>query len=146
MGKGLGPGLFRGTEGGNEPEVGEFYGAEGSKLPRLPNAEHATIRDEKLTKYALDPNSKSGGADKARVFKSALGFDQSNADQLKAQILSKLPNTEAAVTQKTEYGQKFEVDLEIEGVNGNVATVKTAWIIRTGTDIPDLTTIYVKRR
>lgn len=128
---------------GRGPGIGVFQGTEGSKKSPLPNADKATIKDEKLTDYALNPNHKGGGADKARVFESALGFNQSNALQLKTQILSKLPNTEAITKETTEYGQKYQVDVEIVGVNGNIATVRTAWIIRNGTDAPDLVTLYV---
>jgi hypothetical protein len=32
----------------------------------------------------------------------------------------------------------------IEGVNGKVATIRTGWILKTGSNIPELTTIYVK--
>jgi len=123
---------------------GAYGGTKGSIIPHLPNVERATIKREKLTNYALDPNNASGGSDKARVFQSALGFNQSNANQLLAQIRAKLPNTEAVVMNKTEYGQTFQVDMEVVGVNGKTAVVRTGWIIRNGTNHPDLTTIYVK--
>jgi hypothetical protein len=100
--------------------------------------------DKKLINYALDPNNTNGGSDKARVFQSALGFNQSNANQLMSQVRTKLPHTETTVVTKTEYGQTFQVDMEITGVNGKSAIVRTGWIIRNGSDHPDLTTIYVK--
>lgn len=63
----------------------------------LPNYERAVIAQEKLEKYALDPNhvtrafGKNSGQDKARVFKRALGFDQSNWDLLRKRILKSYP-------------------------------------------------------
>ena len=33
---------------------------------------------------------------------------------------------------------------EITGPNGNIANVRTGWIIREGCEVPELTTLYVK--
>lgn len=44
----------------------------------LPGYERAEIPRSKLVGYALDPAHEPDGKHKARVFKTALGFDQSN--------------------------------------------------------------------
>ena len=64
-------------------------------LNALPNVEKVIVDSRKVTDYALNPNNLSGGADKARVFESAPGYNQSNSGQLIEQIQSKLPNCEA---------------------------------------------------
>lgn len=43
-----------------------------------------------------------------------------------------------------QYGQRYTVDIPIMGPNGNTANVRTGWIIKTGSDVPELTTIFVK--
>ena len=112
----------------------------------LPNYERAVIPSDKLTKYALNPThstqvwGKSSGKDKARVFKSALGFDLTNWEVLREQILKELPYHEAVLGHEDEYGQRYNVTLPITGPNGNTADVLTAWIILKGTNIPTLTT------
>lgn len=115
-------------------------------LNALPNYQKAVIPTDKLEKYALNPNhlsrayGKSDGRDKARVFKSALGFDQSNWELLKQKILEELPYQEAILGEEDEYGKRYTVTLPIAGLNGNTANVLTGWIILHGRDYPSLTT------
>lgn len=118
----------------------------------LPNYEKAVVPREKLEKYALDPFhvsrvlGKSSGKDKARVFKSALGFDRSTWEILQREILEGLPYQEAILGSEDEYGKRYNVILPVTGPNGNTANVVTAWIIRTGTDHPSLTTAFCEKR
>ena len=109
----------------------------------LPNVEKSIINPNKLTGYALNPGHPVGG-NKAKVFESALGYNQSNADNLMKQIYEKLPQNEAILGKLDQYGQRYTVDIPITGPNGNTANVRTGWIIKTGSDVPELTTIYVK--
>ena len=114
-----------------------------SNFNKLPNLEKAQIDSKKITNYALDPNHPVGG-NKAKVFESSLGYNQSNSDSLIAQIKQQLPNSEAVLGVKNEYGQRFTVDMQIKGPNGNTATVRTGWIFDIGSDTPRLTTLFVK--
>ena len=116
----------------------------------LPNYQNAEIAPEKLEGYALNPNHEaarpegSSGKDKARVFKAALGFDQSNWEVLKQRILDELPYCEAVFeAERKNWGQAYRVDMQILGVNGSTKNVRTAWIIRHGKDDPSLVTILV---
>jgi hypothetical protein len=108
----------------------------------LPNYQNAVIRREKLEKYCLNPehvsrpHGRSSGKDKARVFKAALGYEQTNWEQLKQRILEALPDAEATLRNEDEYGKRYNVTLSIPGPNGNTVPVLTAWIIRPGTDYP----------
>ena len=142
---------FRGVVVGvNAAVAADYYGnvgkvESGSKSidNAIPNVESATINPKKLTEYALNPNHPVGG-NKAKVFESALGYNQSNADDLMRQIYEKLPSSEAVVGKLDQYGQRYTVDIPIMGPNGNTVNVRTGWITKTGSDIPELTTIYVK--
>ena len=109
----------------------------------LPNVDDAYINPKKLTEYALNPNHPVGG-NKARVFESSLGYNQSNADDLLKEIYQKLPQSEAIIATHDQYGQRYTVDMMITGPNGNTVKVRTGWIIKTNSEIPELTTIYVK--
>jgi hypothetical protein len=109
----------------------------------LPNYKRAEIPRSKLEGYALNPEHEPDGKHKARVFKSALGFDQSTWEQLKHRILDELPYHEAKPNQTSQYGNSYVVDLPIEGLNGNTAKVRTAWMFKTGTNYPSLTTVLV---
>jgi hypothetical protein len=61
-----------------------------------------------------------------------------------SQIKKQLPNSQAVIGVNDQYGQRFTVDMQIKGANGNIATVRTGWIIDTGSDIPRLTTLFVR--
>ena len=143
----LGRVLSKGKTGKTEIDKPEGNGRVkgGSKAidNAIPNVESATINPRKLTEYALNPNHPVGG-NKAKVFESALGYNQSNADDLIRQIYEKLPSSEAVVGKLDQYGQRYTVDIPIIGPNGNIVNVRTGWITKTGSDIPELTTIYVK--
>jgi hypothetical protein len=109
----------------------------------LPNAERAVIDTNKITRYALDPAHPVGG-DKAVVFNSALGYNQSNAGELIAKIQEGVRTNPAVLGKADQFGQRFTVDMPITGSNGNTVTVRTGWIFDPGSTTPRLTTLYVK--
>jgi uncharacterized protein DUF6883 len=117
----------------------------------LVNHTKAVIAQKKLERYCLNPNNVSrtfggsSGSDKARVFKAALGFDQSNWEMLKERILEELPYHEALLGAEDEFGSRYNVKLPILGVNGKTQIVLTAWIVRPGTDVPDFVTAWCTR-
>jgi len=108
----------------------------------LPNAKKAIIDPRKVTGYALNPNH-ADGRHKAKVFQSALGFNQSNANELIRQVKRKLPNYEAILRGSNQKGYTFRIDMPITGPNGRTVLVRTGWIIHFNTTTPRLTTIYV---
>jgi hypothetical protein len=65
----------------------------------LPNALEAIIPEGKVAKYLLEPLHRIG-RHKARVFKSVLGFEQQNANELVKAILSELPYYPATLASK----------------------------------------------
>ncbi|MBL0319197.1 MAG: hemagglutinin repeat-containing protein [Alphaproteobacteria bacterium] len=118
-------------------------GVNGLAKDVLVNADNAVIDKNKITGYALNPEHPVGG-NKATVFESALGYNQSNADNLILQVKEGVKNYPATLGNADEFGQRFTVDMPITGPNGKTATVRTGWIYDTGSNIPRLTTIFVK--
>ncbi len=110
---------------------------------QLPHIKNATIDSKKVTEYALNPDHPVGG-NKAKVFESALGYNKSNADDLIKQINEKLPESEAVLGKADQYGQRYTVDIPMTGPNGKTATVRTGWILESGSTTPRMTTVYVK--
>ena len=108
---------------------------------RLPNAERAVIRIEKLTDYSLNPWHE-GGKHKARVFRSALGVTIDDADWLREEILELVLETDARPGRTSGFGQKYIVDILIEH-GEQKATVRTTWMIDSSADFPHLTSCYV---
>jgi filamentous hemagglutinin len=107
----------------------------------LPHVEKAIVAVAKLRDYALNPHHDDGGSDKARVFSAMFGFTRDHADELARQILLALPWTPAIERPADRFGRRFQVDVSVTGPRGS-GTVRTGWIIRTGTVIPSLTSAY----
>jgi hypothetical protein len=113
-------------------------------MPILKNAHIAVIERAKLARYCLDPTHEDG-RHKARVFKSALGFDRANANDLISAIRTGIMSHEAEHVGETAHGLLWRVDVVIAGPGGT-ATVRTGWIYEKGKDVPRLATAYVLGR
>lgn len=108
---------------------------------KLPNAAHAVVEIEKLRDYCLSA-SHPRGRHKARVFATALGMTAEDAEELRDVILSAVISEDATPTEKDEYGQRYVVDFMMDR-QGRQATIRTAWIIRSGEGYPRLASCYV---
>ena len=104
------------------------------------------IDPRKLTEYALNPDNPRG-ADKAVMFQRHLGFTKDNYQLLLQQIESKVLDSEATLQTTDVHGQRYQVDLEIEGVeSGQREIVRTGWIVESKNDVARLITLYVRKR
>lgn len=103
----------------------------------------ADVPDGKLKNYALNP-SHSTGKNKAKVFKSALGYDQSNYKDLKQKILDNFNDKELKYKGHIDYGDRYEQVMSITGPNGNTVDVTTAWIKETPDSEARLVSVYIE--
>ena len=92
----------------------------------LAGANRAFIDQRKLTEYALNPKHPTGG-NKARVFESALGFNQNNAAALLAQLRSGVMNNTPILGRVDQFGARYTVDISVVGPAG-AGVVRTGWI------------------
>jgi hypothetical protein len=111
---------------------------------KLPNFERSFVDVRKLRDYCLDPESPKGQA-KARVFKAALGFTQSDADILRDALLRAARDVECVAGERDQFGQRYTLDFDLELSSGR-ARVRSGWIVKTGEDFPRLTTCYVLKK
>lgn len=104
------------------------------------------IDPRKLTAYALDmDNPKS--VDKALMFRQCLGFTKGNYHGLLAQIQDKAMNAEAVPGKSDKYGQRYRVDILVDGVEPNQQDiVRTGWIVKPDESLAQLVTLYIPRR
>lgn len=93
---------------------------------------------KKLTGYALDPQK---APDKANAFKLALGYDQSNADELLQNIVDHVDESKFVEKGNVGYGMLYQSVMRLTGPNGKQANVLTAWIDENGKK--RLTSVYV---
>jgi hypothetical protein len=109
----------------------------------LPNYQRAVIPRIKVEGYVLDPTHPVG-KHKGIVFKSALGFEQSDWEMLRNSIIAELPYHEAIQGTTDQYCTRYNVTMPITGPNGRTLDVTTAWKIETGKDYPSFVTAIVK--
>lgn len=103
------------------------------------------IDPRKLTDYALNLENPLG-RDKAVIFQRRLGFTQDNYELLLTQISTQALDAEAILGRNDEHGQRYTVDLEIIGIQGQQEIVRTGWIVEPGSDGARLVTLYVRRQ
>ena len=109
-------------------------------------AENLIVDPKKLINYSLNPENPVGG-DKARVFQSALGFNQQNYRLLLEQIETIAPGVEAIPTRFDEHGQRYQVDFEVVGMEvDQCEMIRTGWIVKPRRSLARLITVYVLRR
>jgi len=113
------------------------------KLADLVN--RVVIDPRKLTDYALDPGNPVG-CHKALIFKRRLGFTRHNYEALLQQIERKVLTAEAHLKRSDEHGRHYFVDLEIIGIQGQRAVVRTGWLVPPDSDEARLVTLYVRRK
>lgn len=105
----------------------------------LPNGDRASVNLAKLRDYVLKP-AHPQGRHKARVFASAPGWASADAERLRALLLDAAARGDAEPAGQDAFGERFTLDTKTEeGV-----VVRSCWIVRTGEDVPRLTTCYVR--
>ncbi len=108
---------------------------------KLPNGERADL-GTKLEDYSLNPLHRDG-RHKARVFQSALGITQANADALREALQAAAANSDQAEHRgHNGFGAVYVLRFPLTTAQGT-ATVLSAWIIRDGEDFPRLTTCFI---
>ena len=83
------------------------------------------------------------GRNKAKVFEAVLGFNQANAGELLRQLREGVSKVAAQPGKFDAFGARFTADIPVIGPKGS-GVVRTGWIIKPGSDVPILTTMFVK--
>lgn len=103
------------------------------------------LNSRKLSEYALNLENPVG-YDKAVMFQRHLGFTKDNYNSLLEQILAQALDAEVVLGRNDEHGQRYRVDLEIIGTEGQHEVVRTGWIVEPDSDEARLVTLYVRRQ
>lgn len=111
---------------------------------KLPNGVNAVVDIAKLQEYCLSAQHPEG-RHKARVFLSVLGMTAADAGKLREILLSAaVANNGVSMIEADKYGYRYSLDT-IVSLGSRKATVRSAWIIKTGEDFPRLVSCYVLR-
>jgi len=107
-------------------------------------ASRVVIDPRKLKEYALNPDAPRGRR-KAYVLEQVLGYTRDNSEGLLARIEVQAPDAEVHFHSQDEFGRRYTADLQIDGPEGQRATVRTGWFVSEGKDEVRLVTLWVKR-
>lgn len=102
------------------------------------NPDDIFVPREKIADYSLT------NPDKARMFKSLLGYEKADASELRDKIIEAIDGRNFVSKGTDKWGERFQQDIVIQGKNGKVATVRTAWIRESEDSIMRLVSAYVK--
>ena len=77
------------------------------------------------------------------MFEAELGYNRENADDLLEEIKRGVTSNPPVPAKVDEFGSRFTVDIPMVGPCGS-GVVRTGWIYKGRSEIPELTTLYVK--
>jgi hypothetical protein len=107
----------------------------------LPEFDELILDVAKLAAYSLSGDHPHG-RHKARVFKSALGIDHTDAAWLRQALIDALPNAEARPAGSNEFGPRWRADVEVAR-HDKRAVVCPIWIMDTGSRKLRLITCWI---
>jgi hypothetical protein len=107
-------------------------------------ADRVTLDQRKLTDYALNPHNERG-QHKARVFEQVLGLTLENYTALLRLLESQALNGPAEIIREDRFGRHVRVDIEVTGLTGQVAVIRTGWLIPPDSREALLVTLFVRR-
>lgn len=107
----------------------------------LPGVEEAFAAPAKFEQYLFNPENPKGWA-KGVAFTSRLGYDISNWEELRDEILTRSKLFPSRAVGDFGFGMKYEQLLILYGKTGRPANVVVGWIMQNGA--PQLTSAYIK--
>jgi len=113
----------------------------------MPGAVSATLDIRKLADYCLNPTHPRA-RHKARVFRDALGIEQSDATWLRGVLLAGVADADAVETGHGAYGVTWRADILVPAPRGRAsgqhAVVRTLGLSPAGSGPPRFVTCWVK--
>ena len=107
---------------------------------KMPNRGEAVIAEAKIVDYLLSKTHEDG--QHKAVFFRRFGFVPERWEELAAAIRQHTLDYEVARQDDTPFGTWYTVEGEIETPHGIRPTVRTVWIVDSGTKTPRLVTAY----
>jgi hypothetical protein len=107
-------------------------------MARVPNAANAIVEPRKITHYLLSGTS-AKGAPKATFFEW-FGFRRDQPDVLAVALLAHIAAHQIDKVLPSPWGLKYEISGPMPAPDGRVPTVRTVWIVNTGTTVPRFVT------
>jgi hypothetical protein len=109
-------------------------------MSQLPGAANATIADNKITQYLLNP-AHAQGAGKANFF-TQFGFSPANWTELKRALLDHACANLVTAVKLISYGDLHEVSCSIKTPDGRNPCIISVWLIKLTDPNPIFVTAY----
>lgn len=107
---------------------------------KLPNAQLATVPEQKVTHYLLNPAHPVGGSKAAFFLRH--GFTVLEWVLLKEALLRHASANEVVDMEQTPYGVRYVVDGPLTAPGGTSLNLRSAWYIYPGSDAPCFVTAH----
>lgn len=106
-----------------------------------PFGDNVSISEAKLTDYILSPTHRIG-ANKARVFKSALGIGLAEVAVLRSALLDAARTQSPLLIRQDKFGQHYAIVFKLT-YGTKSAFVRSLWMIRSGDDVAKFVSAFV---
>lgn len=107
---------------------------------KLPNAHLASVPEQKITVYLLNPAHPAGGS-KAAFF-LRFGFTPDKWQKLAEALIRHAQHNEVTETEVTVRGRRYAVDGPLAAPDGSILNVRSAWYVHPGIDAPRFVTAH----
>jgi len=101
---------------------------------KLPNADKATLPEQKITRYLLNPAHPAGGS-KAAFF-LRFGFTVAEWRRLAEALLRHARENDVVATEQTPHGIRYVVDGLLTAPDGTRLNIRSAWYMNPDGDAP----------
>jgi hypothetical protein len=112
-------------------------------MSKLPNRKNAYIATDKIEKYLLS-ETHSVGQSKAKFFR-LLGYNETNFETLITELVAIANTEEVKEIFASAHGVKYVINGRLLTPSGQLANVKTIWIIEKNHSQPRFVTAYPTR-
>ncbi|MCZ8282576.1 MAG: hypothetical protein O9286_10085 [Aquidulcibacter sp.] len=106
-----------------------------------PFGDNVSISEAKLTEYVLSPSHRIG-ANKARVFKSALRIGLAEVAVLRSALLDAARKQTPNFIRQDKFGRHYAIVFKLT-YGTKSAFVRSLWVIRTGDDVAKFVSAFV---
>jgi len=107
---------------------------------KLPNAQSATVPEQKVIHYLLNPAHPAGGS-KAKFF-LRFGFTAAGWQRLAEALLRHARENEVAAMEQTTHGSRYVMDGPLTAPDGSRLNIRSAWYINPDGGAPRFVTAH----
>jgi len=109
-------------------------------LPRLPNADRAVVRRDKVTLYLLNRGHPQGRG--KALFFERFGFQLDRWEDLQNALIDHANIHDALALEPSAFGTKYAIEGRLATPDGRSPTVRAIWFVANGAESPIFVTAF----